>query len=1187
MINPNKAFEEELYFQFLRDPESVSPEWRKYFEKNYPDDKISFIKQQEKEVKEKKKKPAEAEENENAVPFSSIQAKISENMDLSLEVPTATSVRNIPVKALDENRRVINKYLIKMKKRKVSFTHILAWAIVRALVKYPHMNDSFKMIKNKPHRIKRASINLGMAIDITKKDGTRMLYVPSVKDCQKYSFPEFIEAYNEVVDKTRNNKLTLDDLQGATISLTNPGMIGTTASNPRLMADQGLILATGAIDYPVEFQAVRPEVLTKLAVSKTVTITNTYDHRIIQGAESAEFLAYINKLLIGGKHFYDQIFASLKIPFEPIRWETDNSKINRFGQTDEAEIIEKGAHVSLMINAYRVRGHLLASVNPLGLSTYYYPELDPAHYGFTIWDLDRIFHADDAWEKNNLPLRDIIELLRETYCGNVSCEFMHIQDPTKKDWVKRIMEKNRSALEYPIDERKRIFGLIVKAEEFENFLHTKFIGHKRFSLEGSESLIVLLDYLFKDAAETKMNTVVLGMAHRGRLNALVNIAGKPLEKVFKEFEGELDPDSFHGSGDVKYHLGDKGVYRSGENKIDFILAPNPSHLELIDPVIEGMARALNTQIRQDNKFNNLPILVHGDAAFAGQGIVAETLNLSQLSGYRTGGTIHIIINNQIGFTTNAQDARSTFYATDIAKMIQVPIIHVNGNDPEAVATAATFAFEYRSRFHDDIIIDMLCYRKYGHNEGDEPSYTQPLLYKKIKMMQPISKVYAEILLREDVMAQTDIDDVLRNSQQVLQDAFIHRTVDETLSKAKPKKEKGLPAVQNIDTSIPKKTIEFIAEKITSRPDYIKINPKLRNLLDKRAKMVTAKEKRIDWAMAEALAFGSLLIDNIEIRFSGQDSRRGTFSQRHSVITDIETEDMYISLNHISPDQSKIRIYDSPLSELAVLGFEYGYSVIAENTLTLWEAQFGDFSNMAQAMIDQIIVAAEAKWKQTSNLSLLLPHSYDGQGPEHSSARLERFLQLAADNNIIVCNLTTPANYFHVLRRQALNKNKKPLIIMTPKSMLRHTDAVSGVDDLSEGIFEKMIDDIDLNKEDVTTIAFTSGKLYYELLDARNKKKIKDIALVRIEQLYPLDTKDLRKLISSYPNVKKINWVQEEPKNMGAWNYIAFSLMDSMKKSLKLEYIGRDACASTATGSAKVHQLEQQKIIDELLVQSKS
>jgi 2-oxoglutarate decarboxylase len=1184
MIYPNTAFEEELYFQYIREPESVSPEWRQYFNMKQANNvDLSPENQSKLVLKNTEKSQLSVESNGLELEkLNSVQTKIVENMHSSLEIPTASSVRMIPVKALDENRRIINKYLAKLKRQKVSFTHILAWAIVRALIKYPSLNCSFEQKDGISYRVHKDSINFGLAVDITRKDGSRILMVPNIKSAQNLAFLEFIESFDTILTKTRNNNINPEDLNDTSITLTNPGMIGTTFSNPRLMSGQGLIIACGAIDYPMEFQSVNPSMLTKLAVSKTVTITNTYDHRIIQGAESAEFLSYLHKILIGSEFFYDQIFASLKIPFEPVRWSVDLSKVNKLGETDQFEIIEKGAHVIQLINAFRVRGHLLASVNPLGLSSYYYPELEPSYYGFTIWDLDRIFHADDTWAENNLPLRDIIELMRESYCGNISIEFMHIQDPDKKEWVKHQVETTRFTHEFSRSESIKIFEKIVESEEFENFIHTKFVGSKRFSLEGSESFIVLVNKIFELAADNNLNSVVMGMAHRGRLNALVNLMGKSVEKIFKEFEGYMDPESYQGSGDVKYHLGDRGVFNSVHgNSVNVILASNPSHLELVNPIIEGMARALNNQIHDDSFTKNLPILVHGDAAFAGQGIVQETLNLSQLEGYKTGGTIHIIINNQIGFTTNSLDARSTLYASDVAKMIQVPIIHVNGNDPESVATSAIFAYDFREKFGCDIIIDMLCYRKYGHNESDEPAYTQPLLYKKIKAMSPISKIFASELVNGKIIEKEEINLIVKRKRDSLNEAFVNRSTIKS-TKKENQTVKKLFSDEQLNTAVNSETLRMIAEKITQYPTDFKVNPKLQQLLKKRKEMVKSDQSEIDWAMAEALAFGSLLIESKEIRFTGQDCRRGTFSQRHAVFTDIETEDQYISLNHILKNQSKIKIFDSPLSELAVLGFEYGYSVLSGNSLVIWEAQFGDFANMAQAMTDQIIVCAESKWAQTSNLTMLLPHSYDGQGPEHSSARLERFLQLCAEDNIIVGNYTTPANYFHALRRQSLSPMRKPLIIMTPKGMLRHPLAVSSIADLSEGKFQHIIDDSFVNPINVKSITFTTGKIYYELLAKRQSEKIDNVALVRIEQLYPLHTSQIEAILAKYSKAENIIWAQEEPKNMGAWSFISPRLSELIDGKMKIIYIGRKASASTASGSFVIHSAEQKEIIDNVM-----
>ncbi len=1179
MVNLNDAFIEELYYEYLKDPDSVSNEWRDYFGKQNSELPPIAVKSIQAQTisQNKSNEKIQLRPNEIAEPLMSIASKISDNMEESLSIPTATSVRTIPVKALDENRRVINKYLTKMKRKKISFTHILAWALVKTLKKYPALNDSFALIDGKPHRIKKSAINIGLAVDLTKKDGSRLLLVPNIKSADKLQFKQFIDEYDRLIDKARNNKLDIDDLQDTTLTLTNPGMIGTTHSNPRLMKGQGLIVATGSIDYPTEFQAVKPEALTDLAVSKVVTITSTYDHRIIQGAESAEFLAYVNRLLLGYDNFYDQIFVSLGIPFEPIRWETDvANKIVYHSEIEEK--VEKGAHVMQMINAFRVRGHLLASVNPLGMASYYYPELDPAFYGFTIWDLDRVFHAEDVWEKNNLPLREIIEKLRESYCGAIGYEFMHIQDPDKKNWIKEKIEISKKFVDLSKDDKIRIYKKLTEAEQFENYLHTKFVGHKRFSLEGGESVIVMLDEMFQIAADEKLNSIVLGMAHRGRLNVLVNVMGKKPEAIFNEFDGDFDADNYQGSGDVKYHLGEKSVFESAKgNKINVILSPNPSHLELVDPVIVGIARAIDNQIQDDSYSQALPIIIHGDAAFAGQGIVAETLNLSQLDGYKTGGTIHIVINNQIGFTTFVEFSRSTVYATDIAKMIQTPILHVNGNDPEAVCNAAAFAMEYRNKFGSDVIIDMLCYRKYGHNESDEPTYTQPLLYKKIKSLPQVSSIYEKYLQDEGILNKELKSQLFEEFKSRLDNSF-------TIRKEKKNDKKFVNYVKAgktltpYFTAIPDGEIRRITHALTELPEWFKANPKVLSLLKKRREMVESDQSAIDWAMGEALSIGSILLEGRQVRLTGQDSRRGTFSQRHAVLTDVVSEEIYIPLNNIDKDQGRLRIWDSPLSEVAVMGFEFGYSTIATNDLTLWEAQFGDFANNAQTMIDQFISCSEVKWGQTSSLVLLLPHSYDGQGPEHSSARLERYLQMCAEENMIVCNLTTPAQYFHVLRRQLFMTNKMPLIIMTPKSMLRHPQAVSPIDEFTHGEFQHLIDDSIVDKNSVTRILMCTGKIYYELLEEREKQQKFDTAIVRLEQIYPFHEDLFQKIIASYPNAKEFVWVQEEPKNMGSFYFLMPILLKQLMNKLSVYYVGRKEGAATATGSFKRHLEEQSNIL---------
>ncbi len=1210
MLTLNSAYIDEMYADFLRDPDSVDAQWKSYFQNfSANGETLSSLNgsvvtpQQTPTVQNGSSASGNTQTGFQAVPptpqtfkvetsvpavspkqnftlgtgdtlepMSGIIAKIAENMIHSLNVPTATSVRSIPVKVLEENRRLINIHLANLRRPKVSFTHILAWGIVKALIKYPRMNDAFAMANGQPTRIKRGAINIGLAVDTTRKDGSRLLVVPSIKNAQTLNFSTFCKDYDDLIAKARTNKLGIDELTGASISLTNPGTIGTVASIPRLMEGQGLIIATGAIEYPAEFQAVMPEVLSTLAISKIITITSTYDHRVIQGAESGEFLSYLHKLLIGEERFYDQIFATLHIPYEPMRWSNDK-RLNPFGSQDELEKLDKEACVAQMIHSYRVRGHLLSNINPLGLQSYYYPELDPAHYGFTIWDLDREFDTGGVGGLNRAPLRDIIDILRDTYCGKIGTEYMHIQAPEKKVWIQKRIEPTHFSTKLVKEEKIHTYLKLVEAEAFEQYLQTKYIGAKRFSLEGGETTITFLDKTLEMAASSKLHAVVIGMAHRGRLNVLANILEKPYEKIFDEFEGNYNVESFQGSGDVKYHLGAKGEFISRLNdKINVILAPNPSHLEAVNPVVEGMTRAMDDLIHDEDCSQSLPLLIHGDAAFAGQGVVPETLNLSKLKGYSTGGTIHIIINNQIGFTTSPDDARSTTYASDVAKMLQVPILHVNGDDPEAVRTAALFAFEYRQEFNEDVIVDIICYRKWGHNEADEPGYTQPLLYKKIKLQTPVRQLYRQQLFEEKALTNEELDRLSGEFRQELNEAFADRTVEATFTTNKYIND-GIDIFTRVNTSVSADILRSVAQKTSTVPAGFTPNPKVADLLVKRGKMLDSSEHSIDWAMGEALAFGSMLIDGKSVRMSGQDCGRGTFSHRHAILHDFNTEEQLILLNHLSGSQARISIYNSPLSEFAVLGFEYGYSSILTEGLTLWEAQFGDFTNGAQVIIDQFISSAEEKWGQVSNLTLLLPHGYEGQGPEHSSARLERFLQLCAEDNMFICNFTTPAQYFHALRRQVYAHYRKPMVIMSPKGILRQP--ISSLSDFTDKQFEEIIDDNSLtNLDAVRRVIFCSGKVYYDLIAERTKIEAKDVAIIRVEQLYPFHEKRAAEILERYPKAHTIVWAQEEPKNMGAWSFVAPRLMTLLLGSQRLFYVGRNESASPAAGHGKVHEQER-------------
>ncbi len=1179
MMSMNSAYVDELYFEYLRNPGSVSAEWRSYFETYTPENGAVTV-----------RKPAAAPVNGTSVasgsrlpgtsaedtlePLSSIAGKIAENMEASLRVPTATSVRNVPVKALEENRRIANTYLAKQRRPKLSFTHILAWAIVKAAEKQPNMKNSYGVQDGVPVRVVRGGINLGLAVDTTRRDGSRILLVPSIKNAQRLTFDEFARAYDDIIARARTNKLTPEELTGANITLTNPGGIGTVMSVPRLMDGQGTIIAAGAIEYPGEFQAMMPDVLSTLAVSKVVTITSTYDHRVIQGAESGEFLQFMHQLLLGEHRFYEQIFAALGIPFEPMRWTVERGA-NPFHSQDQPEIIDKEGRVVQMINAYRVRGHLLADINPLGHEAYHYPELDPSHYNFTIWDLDREFDTGGIGGVKRATLRDIIDMLRDTYCDHVGIEYMHIQDPVQKAWVRDQVETTHLKTALTKDEKLDTFRKLARAENLENFLHTKFLGAKRFSLEGGESALIILDEILRNAASNDLSGAVLGMAHRGRLNVLANMMGKPLEKIFNEFEGKIDPESYQGSGDVKYHLGAKGTYLSRDGKaVHMVLAPNPSHLEAVNPVVEGIARALDDEMNDESYSRVLPILIHGDAAFAGQGVVAETLNMARLTGYATGGTIHIIINNQIGFTTSPEDSRSTPYATGIAKMLQVPILHVDGNDPEACRAAAQFAFAYRERFGDDVVLDMYCYRKYGHNEQDDPTATQPLLYKKIRNMAPVRKVYEQRLIAEKVADAGTLQSIVDEEQQVLVRAYDNRANATTLPV--PHVETNL--FESVDTRVAHDDLRSIAVSITGVPESFTIHAKVKTEAEKR--MAAFEHGTVQWGMAEALAFGSLLREGHPVRITGQDSGRGTFNHRQAVHRDIVTDTRHVPLNHLGADK-KLHIHDSPLSEYAVLGFEYGYSTIVKNGITIWEAQFGDFANGAQIVFDQFISSAEEKWGQRSNVTLLLPHGYDGQGPEHSSARLERYLQLCAQDNMIVCNFTSPANYFHALRRQVKAAWRKPLIIMSPKGYLRIFQ--STVDELVHGQYTEIFDDATVtDRSQITRVVITTGKVHHELARKRSDIGTHHVALVRLEQIHPFNSERMREILAGYPQATEIVWCQEEPKNMGAWTFVQPYLVELTGAHQRLRYVGRAAAASPATGSPSVHEREQEALLRDAL-----
>ena len=1113
-------------------------------------------------------------------PLRGVAARVVQSMEGSLSVPTATSVRVVPAKLMIDNRTVINNHLKRGRGGKVSFTHLIGYAMVKAIRSMPEMNTFFTDLDGKPAIGHPEHINLGIAIDLAKADGSRQLLVPSIKGCEGLDFAQFWSAYEDIVRKARAGSLTVEDFAGTTISLTNPGTIGTVHSVPRLVQGQGLILGVGSLDYPAEFHGANEQALADLAISKVVTITSTYDHRIIQGAQSGEFLRRIHEILLGEENFYDEIFEALRIPYVPIRWVVDI-------QFDKDDDVSKTARVQKLIDAYRTTGHLMADVEPLSYVQRSHPDLDVASHGLSLWDLDREFATGGFGGKSFMKLRRILGVLRDSYCRTIGVEYMYIANPAERKWMQERMEVG--APRTPRDEQLRILHKLNSAEAFESFLQTKYVGQKRFSLEGGESVIPVLDAMISAAADAGLDEVCVGMPHRGRLNILANIAGKSYGQIFQEFEGNYHDNEVHGSGDVKYHLGTKGTFVSESGaKTKIYLAANPSHLEAVNPVLEGIVRAKQDKLRvaagdttidEQTTYPVMPILMHGDAAFAGQGVVSETLSLSLLKGYRTGGTIHIIVNNQVGFTTSPSAARSSTYSTDIAKMIQSPVFHVNGDDPEACVRVARIAFEYRQTFNKDVVIDMICYRRRGHNEGDEPSFTQPLMYKLIDAKRSTRKLYTEALIGRGDITVEEAEEVLRDYQQQLEGVFtsVHNTEPESDPSWRPP---VVPAPATVNTSVAEDQLRKIALTQSSMPTELTVHPKLLPQLLKRVEMLD--ESTVDWATGEMFAFGSLLLDGHPVRMSGQDVRRGTFSNRHAVIVDKENGKELFPLRSLVKDPNQFHIYDSLLSEYAVMGFEYGYSVERDNALVIWEAQFGDFANGAQTVIDEFISSALQKWGERSSVVLLLPHGYEGQGPDHSSGRIERFLALCAEQNMTVAQPSTPASYFHLLRWHMKNPARRPLIVFEPKSMLRLKAAASGLKDFTTGTFKPFIpDDKVVN---TTRLIFTSGKVYYDLIAEREKLGEHSTAIARVEQLYPLPIEEMIAEAKKHPKATLL-WVQDEPANQGPWPYIALTASEAFVAHEELSgrsirRVSRRATASPATGNHHLHEEEEKALMTE-------
>jgi len=1187
----NEWLVEEMYRKFRDDPSSVDPSWHEFLVDYNPEPTI----ESQPPVGTQPAGAARAQapttvpalgEGDEAAVLRGAASAVVKNMSMSLEVPTATSVRAIPAKLLIDNRTVINNQLRRTRGGKISFTHLLGYALVKAVAAYPNMNRHFAELDGKPHVVTPAHVNLGLAIDLQGKDGRRSLVVAAIKRCETMRFGQFVAAYEDIVRRARDGMLTTEDFAGVTISLTNPGTLGTVHSVPRLMAGQGAIIGVGAMEYPAEFQGASEQRIAELGIGKLVTLTSTYDHRIIQGAESGEFLRTIHEMVLSDE-FWDEIFRELGIPYEPVRWRADNPD----------PVVDKNPRVIELIAAYRNRGHLMADIDPLRLDNSRFrshPDLDVLTHGLTLWDLDREFKVDGCFPVAGYrKLRDVLSVLRDAYCRHIGVEYTHILEPEQQQWLQQRVEAKH--VKPTVAQQKYILSKLNAAEAFETFLQTKYVGQKRFSLEGAETVIPVMDAVIDQCAEYGLDEVVIAMPHRGRLNVLANIVGKPYSQIFTEFEGNLDPSQAHGSGDVKYHLGATGVYIQmfGDNDIAVSLTANPSHLEAVDPVLEGLVRAKQDLLDKgagDEGFSVVPLMLHGDAAFAGQGVVAETLNMALLPGYRVGGTIHIIVNNQIGFTTSPEHSKSSEYCTDVAKMIGAPIFHVNGDDPEACVWVARLAVDFRQKFKKDVVIDMLCYRRRGHNEGDDPSMTNPYMYDVIDTKRGARKSYTEALIGRGDISLKEAEDALRDYQGQLERVFNEvRELEKREAQPSASVESAQMIPAGLATAVDKSLLARIGEAHVTLPEGFTVHPRVMPVLEKRREM--AYEGKVDWAFAELLALGSLVSEGKLVRLSGQDTRRGTFSQRHAVIFDRVTGAEFTPLQLLatntdgSPTGGKFLVYDSPLSEFAAVGFEYGYTVGNSDALVLWEAQFGDFANGAQPIIDEFISSGEAKWGQLSNLVLLLPHGHEGQGPDHTTGRVERFLQLWAEGSMTIAMPSTPSNYFHLLRRHALDGIQRPLIVFTPKSLLRNKAAVSDIRDFTEVKFRSVLEEP--NYEDgigdrgkVRRILLTSGKLYYELVARKAKNDRDDVAIVRIEQLAPLPKRRLGETLDRYPNVAEFFWVQEEPANQGAWPRFGLELPELLPDKLTgLRRISRRAMSAPSSGSSRVHAVEQQEIID--------
>ena len=1184
----NAAFVQVMYEQYLRDPASVGEEWRNLFDNGKVAD-LPVIPTDRAEVlgrREKGEVPSVAPQSTSPIsplpagltPLTGPAARLVQNMTDSLSVPTATSFREVAVDTLDARRKELNAGLAASGK-KISFTHLIGFAIVQAAKQLPVMTHAFQELEGKPHRLDPQGVNLGLAVDVEKKDGSRALVVPVIKHAERMDFAAFRATYETLVDKARTNKLLPDDFAGATITLTNPGTIGTVASVPRLMKGQGSIIATGAIR--------------QIGPTKVMTLTSTYDHRVIQGAESGMFLRKLDSLLQGDERFYEQVAETLAITGLGVRDSGLGTAMARALPSPEPRApspdLKHVAAAMALVKAFRNFGHMAARLDPLGSEPPGDPALDPGPLGLTTEIMARIPADVLRIYVTGKTLAEAYPELQKTYCGTIAYEVEHIGSHVERLWLRQVIESGQHRTPLSAEQKQKLLSRLTAVEGLERFLHRAYLGQKRFSIEGLDVLVPMLDQTIELAGVSGARRVVLGMAHRGRLNVLAHIVGLPYETIFAEFEGgshvegTLTPEG--GTGDVKYHHGADGVYQTASGRpVNVTLSPNPSHLEAVNPVVEGRARANQTNRRGKDPIHDgtvaLPLLIHGDASFAAQGVVAETFNLARLKGYATGGTIHLIANNQVGFTTDPKEGRSTDYSSDLAKGFDAPIIHVNADDPEACLAAVRLAMMYRDKFHGDVVIDVVGYRRHGHNEGDEPAYTQPLMYERIKQTPTVRHRYAEQLAGERVLDVAQADTEAERFYQRLSE--VQQSLKAHLSEAgvgeEPQRISGAQQlVAEPDTTVATPVLAGLNEQLLVVPAGFSVNPKLKKQLERRRGALT--EGAIEWAHAETLAFASLLVEGTPIRLTGQDTERGTFSQRHLVLHDTVNGQRFAPIQNLPAARAPFELHNSPLSEFACLGFEYGYAAAAPDALVLWEAQYGDFTNGGEVIIDQFLIAGLAKWGQTSRLTLLLPHGYEGQGPEHSSARVERFLALGADGNLRIANCTTPAQYFHLLRRQARHAELRPLVLFTPKSLLRLPQATSRLDELTAGGFRPVLDDPEgAARRGATRLVLCSGKVYYDVVLSPRRAEAAHVAIGRVELLYPFPTLELAALIKRYPKITEIVWVQEEPRNMGPQKFMLPQLRELVGPGVAVRDIGRPERSSPAEGYPAAHQAEQARIV---------